>query len=184
MAEYARINLSRSYMPAKEPARIKNYRLAKENYDGELPWVRIADFEKLKLKRPIVLLNGSFDLLHSGHMKVIFNARRHGKTLVVALDSDQKVAARKPGKPICSWIERATSLGFMPVDYLVEINNDEEFVKLVNTVKPDLRVLGAEYRDKPSRIPEVPALFIHDAGVHTSEIVRRIENARSNRGNS
>ena len=170
----------------KEPARIKNYRLAKENYHGELPWVRVEDFAKLKLKRPIVLLNGAFDLLHSGHMKAIFHSRRHAKTLVCALDSDAKVAASKPGRPILSWIERATSLGYMPIDYLVEINSNEEFVKLVEILKPDLRVLGAEYREHNSRIPDVPALFIHDSGIRTSEIVRRIKDAnnRLDRGNS
>ncbi len=163
----------------KEPSRIKNYRLAKENHDGELPWVRINDFQKLlpRLKRPIVLLNGCFDLLHSGHMKTIFHSRRHAKTLVCALDSDQMVASSKPGRPILSWIERATSLGYMPIDYLTEINSNEEFLKLVELLKPDLRVKGAEYRDKPSRIPEVPCLFIHDSGMRTSEIIRRVKDA-------
>jgi cytidyltransferase-like protein len=170
----------------KEPSRIKNYRLAKENYQGELPWLRIEAFAKLKLKRPVVLLNGSFDLLHSGHMKNIFHARKHAKTLVCALDSDAKVARCKPGRPILSWIERATSLGYMPLDYLVEINGDEEFCRLVELIQPDLRVLGAEYRSATSRIPDVPALYVHQSGMRTSEIIRRINNAnnRPDRGNS
>jgi hypothetical protein len=62
----------------------------------------------------------------------------------------------------------------MPIDYLVEINGDEEFCRLVKLIQPDLRVLGSEYREKKSRIPDVPALFIHDSGIRTSEIVRRI----------
>lgn len=138
------------------------------------------------MKRPIVLLNGCFDLLHAGHFKTIFHSRKHAKTLVCALDSDQMIASLKPGRPILSWIERATSLGYFPIDYLVEINSNEEFLKLVEILKPDLRVKGAEYRDKGSRIPEVPCLFIHDSGMRTSEIIRRIKNAnnRPDRGNS
>ena len=162
----------------KEPARITNYRLAKENHDGELPWVRITDFAKLRLKHPIVLVNGCFDLLHAGHWKTIFHARRHGKTVVIALDSDRLVNERKPDRPIMSWIERATALGFTPADYLVEIDSDKEFLQLVELLKPDLRVKGAEYRDKPSRIPEVPTLFIHESGMRTSEIIRRIQGAK------
>ena len=148
--------------------------------------MRIEDFAKLKLKKPVVLLNGCFDLLHSGHMKTIFHARKHAKTLVCALDSDAKVAASKPGRPILSWIERATSLGYMPIDYLVEINGNEEFCRLVELVQPDLRVLGAEYREAPSRIPDIPALFVHDSGIRTSEIIRRIKDAnnRPDRSNS
>ena len=159
------------------PQRIKNYRLAKENHDLELPWVRVEDFARLKLKHPIILLNGVFDLLHSGHMKNIFHARKHGKTVVLALDSDRLVGEMKPGRPLLTWIERATSLGYMPLDYLVEIDSNKEFVRLVELLKPDLRVKGAEYREKPSRIPEVPCLFIHDSGMRTSEIIKRIKNA-------
>lgn len=162
------------------------FRLAKDSAKGELPWVRIDDFKKLKLKRPIVLINGVFDILHQGHWKVIGHARRHGKTLICALDSDMLVARNKPGRPIMSWIERATALGYTPLDYLVEINGDADFEKLVEIIKPDLRVKGAEYRDKPSRIPEVPCLYVHDSGMRTSEIIRRIKDGNSgpNRGNS
>src|SRR5229473_2325021 len=131
----------------KEPSRITNYKFVKETHQGELPWVRIADLAKMKLKHPVVLLNGCFDLLHSGHMKVIFHSRRHAKTLICALDSDAMVAAKKPGRPILSWIERATSLGYMPIDYLVEINGAEELSELVEIVSPDLRVKGSEYRE-------------------------------------
>jgi cytidyltransferase-like protein len=162
---------------SKEPARISNYRLAKENHDGELPWVRVEDFAKLHLKRPVVLVNGCFDLLHAGHWKTIFHARKHGKTVVIAMDSDRLVGEKKPGRPIMTWVERATALGYTPADYLVEIDNDKEFLRLVELLKPDLRVKGAEYREEASRIPEVPCLFIHESGMRTSEVIRRIKNA-------
>jgi cytidyltransferase-like protein len=161
----------------KEEARIKNYKFVKESREEGLEWVRIEALKYLDLKRPVVLLNGCFDLLHSGHMKVIFHARKHGKTLICALDSDDMVAAKKPGHPVLSWIERAVSLGFMPIDYLVEVNSDEEFKQLVKVVKPDLRVRGAEYKDKPSRTPGIPSLLVHDSGLRTSAIIERIVNA-------
>ena len=162
----------------KEPSRITNYKFVKETHQGELPWVRIADLAKMKLKHPVVLLNGCFDLLHSGHMKVIFHARRHAKTLICAMDSDALTNLNKPGRPINSWVERATALGYMPIDYLVEINTSKEFVELVEAIKPDLRVKGAEYREHLSRIQDVPTLFVRDGGIRTSEIVRRIKNAK------
>ena len=161
-------------------ARIKNYKFIRENYDGELPWVRIADLGKLELKRPIVLLNGCFDLLHSGHMKTIFHARKKAKTLICAMDSDEMVAKAKVGRPILSWVERATTLGFMPIDYLVEIHDNDEFLELVKVVQPDYRVKGAEYRDIPSRIPNTPTLFIRDGGIRTTEIIRRINESKVN----
>ena len=154
------------------PDRIK---FAKANYRQELPWVRIEDFKHLVLPRPIALVNGAFDLLHSGHMKILFCARNHAKSVVCAMDSDEKLRANKLGRPILSWIERATALGFMPIDYLTEINNDEEFRLLVKLLKPDLRVQGAEYKDTISRV-RTPKLLVHNSGMRTSEIVRRIKN--------
>ena|SRR3989442_13132313 len=153
-------------------------RFAKE-IDLDPPWVKIEDFAKLKLRRPVVLVNGTFDLLHTGHQKVLHHARKHGKTVVVAMDSDEMVGIKKPGHPFLSWVERAVQFRFAPVDYVVEIGSDAEFVKLVQVLKPDLRVRGAEYKDNPSRVADIPTLWIHAAGMRTSTIVERIRNART-----
>jgi D-beta-D-heptose 7-phosphate kinase/D-beta-D-heptose 1-phosphate adenosyltransferase len=152
----------------------KNFKFAKEP-ELDPPWVRIEDLVKLKLKRPLVLINGTFDLLHSGHMKLFYHAQKKGKTIIVAMDSDVMVASKKPGRPIQTWIERATAFRFLPVDYLVEINNDDEFINLVRTIRPDLRIRGSEYRSGQSRCPEVPSLYVHNAGQRTSDIIERIK---------
>ena len=156
-------------MPKKQ-----NSRFAKELGDIDPPWVRVDDFAKLKIKHPVVIINGTFDILHSGHIKLVAHARKHGKTVVVAIDSDALVGTKKPGRPYLSWIERAVAFRFLPVDYIVEIESDGDFKRLVELSKPDLRVRGAEYADKPSRIPDIPSLYIHDSGIHSSELVSRI----------
>lgn len=157
-------------MPKKQ-----NSRFAKELGDIDPPWVRIEDFERLRFKRPVTLLNGTFDILHAGHIKLVAHARKHGRTVVVAIDSDSLVAQKKGlGRPYLSWVERAVAFRFLPVNYIVEINSDGDFKRLVELLKPDLRVRGAEYAGKPSRIPDIPSLYVHDSGIHTSEIVRRV----------
>lgn len=158
----------------KKPTKL--IRFAKE-IDLDPPWVKVEDFAKLKLKRPVVLVNGTFDVAHSGHFKIFHHAHKHGKTVVAAMDSDSLVAQKKPGRPIQTWVERAVAFRFMPIDYLVEICSDLDFIRLVELLKPDLRVRGAEYRDKPSRIPEVPTLFVHDYGQRTSKLIERIRNS-------
>ena len=163
-------------MPKKQ-----NSRFAKELGDIDPPWVRVEDFAKLRIKHPVVILNGTFDILHSGHIKLVAHARKHGKTVIVSIDSDEMVNRHKPGRPYLSWVERAVAFRFLPVDYIVEVENDEHFKRLVELCKPDLRVRGAEYANKPSRIPDIPSLYIHDSGIHTGEIVRRIQ-SRSTSG--
>lgn len=162
----------KSYM--KKPTKL--IRFAKE-VDLDPPWVKVEDFAKLKLKRPVVLVNGTFDLFHTGHAKILHHAAKHGKTVVVAMDSDEMVQGKKPGRPIQTWVERAVAFRYSPVDFLVEIHGDEEFNRVVELLKPDLRIRGAEYRDKLSRIPDVPTLFVHDYGQRTSKLIERIRNS-------
>jgi cytidyltransferase-like protein len=131
---------------------------------------------------PVVLVNGAFDLLHSGHMKVLFAARHKAGdmgTVVCAMDSDKKIAGRKgKGRPILSWVERAAALAYMPIDHLVEIETDEEMKRLVELVRPDLRVLGDEYLGKVSRFPKIPVMYVVVRGMSTGKIVERVRGER------
>lgn len=156
----------------------KYRRTTKDIFDLDPPWVKIADLglmeQQQKLKHPVVLVNGCFDIFHSGHAKILYHARKKAKTLIVAMDSDKMVAAAKPNRPIQSWIERAVMFRYFNIDYLVEINSDRDFVDLVEKVRPDLRVKGAEYVWNNSRVPSIPILYVHDSGMRTSKIVERI----------
>lgn len=141
--------------------------------------MRPAELGQVRLPRPIVLVNGCFDLLQTGHLMVLAHARSAAGprgTLVLALDSDALVGARKgPSRPILTWAERATQLGWTTlIDYISEIRNDEEFVGLVEALEPDLRVRGGEYRGKPSRIKVIPTIWVPNlSGLSTTELIRR-----------
>jgi bifunctional ADP-heptose synthase (sugar kinase/adenylyltransferase) len=73
-----------------------------------------------------------------------------------------------------TFIERATTLGYMPIDALVEVGSDEDMRRLVATLAPDLRVQGAEYAGHATRFPHVCRCFVPDTGLHTSDIIARI----------
>lgn len=156
------------------PSRISTYYVARERDEFELPWVRVADLATLDLPRPVVVVNGAFDLLHAGHMKVIFAARKRAGTLIVAMDSDERAARKGPDRPILRYPERARALEFMPVDYLVEIESDRDLGRLLATVHADLRVQGFDHRDHPSKFPQYPKCFVRNGAMRTSKIVERI----------
>jgi len=162
----------------KLPPRLSNYKLARSRFEHELEWYRPSDFSHLTLPRPFVLVNGAFDLLTSSHMRLLFAARHAAGingTVVVALDSDSKVASEKgDGRPIMSWIERAAALAYMPITCLTEISNREDMDTLITSLKPDLRVQGYEYLSRPTRYPTIPKLFVRDTTLHTSTILNRI----------
>ena len=54
----------------------------------------------------LVLAHGSFDVYHAGHVDHFIEARSYGDRLVVSVSPDHVIAARKPGRPICSLRER------------------------------------------------------------------------------
>ncbi len=155
---------------------LRNWHWAVNRDKTELDWVRASEFEGKELPRPIVLINGAFDLLHSGHMKVISYAREHAATLVCAMDSDRRIRGNKgTGRPILNWIERATTMGYQPIDYLVEIDSDTEMRDLINALRPDLRIQGGDYVGHASKYPWLKKMFVVSGGMRTSEIIRRIK---------
>jgi len=157
------------------PKRFAAYTLYRERDFTEPSWVRPADLKGVELKRPVVLLNGAFDLLHSTHMRMIFAARHKAATLVLALDSDDRISkAKGPERPILNFIERLTALSYMPVDYCVEITSEQDMQSLIAAVKPDLRCQGEDYIHKPTRFPEVRKLIVREGKLRTSEIIERI----------
>jgi cytidyltransferase-like protein len=159
------------------PSRISNYYIARERNEEELPWVRPANLSTLALPRPVVVVNGAFDLLHAGHMKVIFAARKRAGTVIVALDSDTRCARKGAGRPVLRFPERARALEFMPVDYIVEIDSDQDMGRLLKASRCDLRVQGFEYRDKLTKFPAIPKCFVRVGAMSTTKIIERITKA-------
>ncbi|MFH1181028.1 MAG: HAD-IIIA family hydrolase [bacterium] len=107
--------------------------------------VRIVKNLKKQGKK-IVTYNGSFDLLHSGHITSLEEAKSRGDILIVLLNSDQSVKSYKgPTRPIIPEGERARMLAALAcVDYLVlfdEINPK----KILSEIKSNVHCNGADW---------------------------------------
>jgi D-beta-D-heptose 7-phosphate kinase/D-beta-D-heptose 1-phosphate adenosyltransferase len=101
----------------------------------------------LRMKgRKIVTINGSFDLLHSGHLHILSEARRQGDVLLVGLNSDASVRRYKgPDRPIVPERQRAEMLlALRMVDY-VHIFDESDPIAFLQEVRPDVHVNGSEY---------------------------------------
>ena len=96
----------------------------------------------------VVFTNGVFDLLHSGHVDVLFGARRCGDALIVGLNSDASVRRIKgPERPVRNEAERAYVLAaFETVDCVVVFDQDTP-LELVNALHPDVLVKGGDYTE-------------------------------------
>ena len=90
--------------------------------------------------------NGCFDLLHPGHVSLLRQARAACDRLVVGLNSDASVRRLKgAGRPVQGEAARAAVLASMaPVDLLVVFADDTP-LKLIEALRPDVLVKGADY---------------------------------------
>lgn len=101
--------------------------------------------EALKtLKMKIVLTSGSFDIVHIGHMRYLREARMLGDCLIVGIDSDEKVRARKGEfRPLIPELERAEMVAHSRYADIITIKqNDEERWELIKLVCPDILVVS------------------------------------------
>lgn len=94
-----------------------------------------------------IFVNGTFDILHLGHLALLNYAKTLGSSLTVAIDSDQRVKQLKgDNRPINSQIDRATMLvNLKAVDSVFIFDTDEELVDLIK--KHDIMVKGSDYKD-------------------------------------
>ncbi len=112
------------------------------------------DIAKLRAKltrqhKRIVFTNGVFDIIHYGHISYLQRARALGDILIIGLNTDKSVKKIKgPGRPINKQSDRAGVLAAMEcVNYIIYFS-EETPLKLIEAVKPDILVKGADYKIK------------------------------------
>ena len=97
-----------------------------------------------------VFVNGTFDILHLGHLALLNYARSLGDKLFVAIDSDERVKQLKgPTRPIYDVFQRKTMLlNLKAVDEVEVFSSDEELEMWVKQIKPAIMVIGSDWRNK------------------------------------
>jgi rfaE bifunctional protein nucleotidyltransferase chain/domain len=142
-----------------------------------------AVWQRQNLK--IVLTNGCFDLLHAGHLRTFYEAKKLGDLLVVGLNSDRSVRGLKGAtRPLVRETDRALLVSALkPVDY-VTIFDEPTASDLLLALRPDVYVKGGDY--SLENLPERQAILQIGAqtvfvplveGISTSELVKKIRSA-------
>jgi D-beta-D-heptose 7-phosphate kinase/D-beta-D-heptose 1-phosphate adenosyltransferase len=100
-----------------------------------------------RLGQRIVFTNGCFDLLHPGHVSLLHQARHLGDRLIVGLNTDASIQRLKGDRrPILPGEDRAAILSALEdVDMVVFFDEDTP-LNLIDRLKPDILVKGADYR--------------------------------------
>ena len=139
----------------------------------------------------VVFANGCFDLLHSGHVRLLEEAKKQGARLVVAVNSDASVRLLKgPDRPVQDFQTRSRVIANLGcVDAVVELDEEDFSTNpalraLITAFHPDVLVKGAEYeesqivgweemvnRESPGRVWRCPMLD----GVSTTRLVEKVQ---------
>ncbi len=93
----------------------------------------------------IVMCHGTFDLMHTGHIRHLQRAKREGDVLLVTVTADAYVN-KGPDRPVFREDLRAETLAALACVNFVAINLDQTAVNLIGRLRPHVYVKGSEYR--------------------------------------
>ncbi len=94
----------------------------------------------------IILANGTFDLLHVGHVRYLHAAKDLGGKLIVAVNADASVRALKgEGRPLMPDQERAEILSALADVDAVTLFNEPDVRAVIREIRPDIHAKGTDY---------------------------------------
>ena len=91
----------------------------------------------------------AFDLLHAGHIAMLEEAKQYCDYLIVGLHTNPQIERAHKNKPVQTTLERYIQLkGCKYVDEIIPYDTEEDLINILKIYKPDVRIIGEEYRDK------------------------------------
>ncbi|HHN78176.1 MAG TPA: D-glycero-beta-D-manno-heptose 1-phosphate adenylyltransferase, partial [Phycisphaerales bacterium] len=130
----------------------------------------------------VVFTNGCFDVLHTGHVRMLEEAASLGDFLVVGLNNDDSVRRLKgDGRPINNAADRARMLSALRAVDAVVLFGEDTPERLLRAIKPDVLVKGGDYTPEQVVGREIVeqaggrvVVVSHEPGKSTSDMLQRM----------
>lgn len=124
-----------------------------------------------------IIVNGTFDVMHPGHIALLNYAKSLGDFLLVAIDTDDRVRQLKgPTRPINNEQDRKCILeNLKSVDQVCLFKSDKELLHLISEC--DIMVKGSDYKDKPVIGSDLLDIIFYERTEHsTTKAIQNIIN--------
>ena len=130
----------------------------------------------------IVTTNGSFDLLHAGHLHTLFEAKSLGDIFIVLLNTDKSVQSYKgPLRPIIELKYRLRMMAALKCVDFVSAFDEPDPREALKAIAPHVHVNSAEYGSEciEKAVVESGGGRVHLIekidGLSTSQVIGKIE---------
>ena len=130
------------------------------------------------MENNIVWCNGTFDILHPGHIELFKVGASLGKKLIVATDTDEKIrkdkGAFKPINNLCDRISMLQAIKY--IDEVLYFNSRKELEGLIKLYMPDILLLGDDWQggDVVGKEYARQIRFLPRLNYSTTEIITKI----------
>jgi D-glycero-beta-D-manno-heptose 1-phosphate adenylyltransferase len=117
-------------------------------HDKIIPWDTLPEWRKRFRAggKKLVVTNGCFDILHTGHVTYLETARNFGDALLVGVNDDEATRQLKgPNRPVNSQDDRAAVLAALESVAAVCIFSDATATRFLERAQPDIYVKGGDY---------------------------------------
>lgn len=129
----------------------------------------------------------AFDLLHSGHIAMLEEAKSQCDYLVVGLHTDPTIDRPHKNKPVQTTYERFVQLkGCKFVDEIIPYDTEEDLINLLQMTKPDIRFIGEDYRGHSFTGNNLPIPIVYTSRRHnfsTSALRNRCTQSNNSKNN-
>ena len=118
-------------------------------------------------KKRIGFTAGNFDLLHPGYIYTFETAKQHCDWFIVFLQKDPSLHRKSKYKPVIPLYERyKTLMSIRHIDEVFVYQTEEELLRLIDILNPDIRILGEDYLGKDFTGRELPIEVIYTTRSH------------------
>ena len=128
----------------------------------------------------IVWVNGCFDIIHYGHIKLLEFAKKQGDRLIIGIDHDDRISKVKGSdRPINNFMVRSSILKAIKyVDEVIVFDTDSTLVSSIKNCKANIIVVGDEYKHKKvigSEVVDEVIFFEKIPNFSTSKLINNLK---------